>query len=182
MKIASDSSLQRFMGNSWLGAILALLELVLGFAMLSFPFILGTAAVWVAGFMLVFLACVHAWHVITRKGHRIWSLLSAVLYAIVGISMLLLPVASLVIITLALGIALLVGGVLRLIIAIAMRKEMGSAWRFFNGVISLILGVMVLWNWPESSVWLVGTIIAVEMIFSGWALLFLSLSPPEQNT
>ena len=84
MKIASDSSLQRFMGNSWLGAILALLELVLGFAMLSFPFILGTAAVWVAGFMLVFLACVHAWHVITRKGHRIWSLLSAVLYCAIG--------------------------------------------------------------------------------------------------
>ena len=181
MKLASDSTLQRFMGNSWLGAVLAVLELVLGFAMMSFPFLLGAAAVWVTGFMLVFIACVHAWHVFTRKGQRLWSLLSAIIYAIVGIVMLLLPVISMIVLTFVLGVALLVGGVLRLFVAISLRNDMGSAWRFFNAIVSLILGAMVLWNWPESSVWLLGTIIAIEMIFSGWALLFLSLSPTEQK-
>ena len=59
MSAVNDSPMQRIISNAWLGAILAVLELVLGFAMLSFPFLLGTAAVWVTGFMLVFIACVN---------------------------------------------------------------------------------------------------------------------------
>lgn len=177
MSAVNNASMQRIISNAWLGAILAVLELVLGFAMLSFPFLLGTAAVWVMGFMLVFIACVNAWHVFTRKGHRLWSLLSAILYGVVGLVLLLMPVASMVLLTLVIGLALVVGGVLRLVIAISMRAQEGSAWRFFNAVVSLILGGMVLWSWPASSVWLIGTIIAIEMIFSGWSLLFLSLSP-----
>lgn len=177
MSAVNDSPMQRIISNAWLGAILAVLELVLGFAMLSFPFLLGTAAVWVTGFMLVFIACVNVWHVITRKGHRWWSLLSAVLYGIVGLVLLLMPVASMVLLTLIIGLALVIGGILRFVIAITMRTQEGSAWRFFNAIVSLVLGGMVLWSWPASSVWLIGTIIAIEMIFSGWSLLFLSLSP-----
>lgn len=170
------------MGNSWLSAILAVLELVLGFVMLSFPMLLGTAAIWVAGVALVVIGLVHLWHVLTRAGQRIWSLVSGFIYSIAGIAMVVLPIASLSVITLVLGMALLVGGVMRLMVAITMRKEQGSAWRFFNAFVSVILGGMVVWSWPESSLWFVGTIIAVEMIFSGWSLLFLSLVPPTNDT
>lgn len=170
------------MGNSWLSAILAVLELVLGFVMLSFPMLLGTAAIWVAGVALVVIGLVHLWHVLTRAGQRIWSLVSGFIYSIAGIAMVVLPIASLSVITLVLGMALLVGGVLRLMVAISMRKEQGSAWRFFNAFVSVILGGMVVWSWPESSLWFVGTIIAVEMIFSGWSLLFLSLVPPTNDS
>lgn len=170
------------MGNSWLSAILAVLELVLGFVMLSFPMLLGTAAIWVAGVALVVIGLVHLWHVLTRAGQRIWSLVSGFIYSIAGIAMVVLPIASLSVITLVLGMALLVGGVMRLMVAITMRKEQGSAWRFFNAFVSVILGGMVVWSWPESSLWFVGTIIAVEMIFSGWSLLFLSLVPPTNDS
>ena len=87
---------------------------------------------------------------------------------------------SLSAITLAIGLALLVGGVLRLVIAFSLRREEGSAWRFFNALVSIVLGALVTWGWPESSFWLLGTIIAVEMIFSGWTLLFLALAPHRE--
>lgn len=84
-------------------------------------------------------------------------------------------------ITLVIGIALLTGGVLRLLVAFSMFREVGSAWRFFNAFISIVLGGMVLWTWPASSLWFIGTVIAVEMIFSGWSLLFLALTPQQSR-
>lgn len=174
----SDSQCaNRWMGSPWLAALLAVLELVLGFAMLSFPYLLGASTVWVAGFVFVIMGLLHLVHVFTRAGERLWSLISAVVFLVLGAILLLMPVASMVAMTLVIGVALLSGGVLRLIMAFSLMRKSGSAWRFFNAVISLVLGGMVLWTWPESSFWLIGTVIAVEMIFSGWALLFLALTP-----
>lgn len=166
--------------NHWLGAILAMAELILGFLMLSFPLLLGAAAVWVCGVALVIIGLVHLWHVFTMAGKRVWSLVSGIIYLILGSAMVVLPVASLMYITLVLGLCLLIGGVMRLLVAISMHKESGAVWRYFNAFVSMILGAMVVWGWPDSSLWLVGTIIAIEMIFSGWSLLFISLAPTEK--
>ena len=169
------------MGSPWLAAVLAVLELVLGFAMLSFPYLLGASAVWVGGFVFVVLGVLHLVHVFTRSENRWWSLLSAVIFLVLGGMLLILPVQSMEAITLVIGIALLTGGVLRLLVAFSMFREVGSAWRFFNAFISIVLGGMVLWTWPASSLWFIGTVIAVEMIFSGWSLLFLALTPQQSR-
>ena len=177
MNPESQYAVRRWIGNAWLSGILAVLELVLGFAMLSFPLLLGAAAVWGCGFVLCVLALVHFWHVFVRAGQRWWSLLSGIMYLIAGAAMVLSTIPSLELITLVVGLVLLLGGIVRLVVAFTLLREEGSAWRFFNAVVSLVLGGMVVWSWPASSVWLLGTIIAVEMIFSGWTLLFLSLAP-----
>ena len=64
-------------------------------------------------------------------------------------------------------------------VAITLWADNGRFWRILNALVSLVLGVMIVWGWPESSVWLIGTLIAVEMIFSGWTLMFLALSRRE---
>ena len=43
-------------------------------------------------------------------------------------------------------------------------------------IITLILGLMVIFGWPESTAWFIGTLIAVELIFSGWTLLLYAFS------
>ncbi len=171
------SSWNRVAGNAWFVGLIAVLELVLGFAMLSFPYLLGASAVWVAGFVFLVVGIMHIIQTFVRADNRIWSLLSGLLYLVVGAMLVMLTGPSMAILTLAIGIALLAGGILRLAVAFSLRREAGSVWRFFNALISIVLGGMVVWSWPESSVWLIGTIIAVEMIFSGWALLFLALNP-----
>ena len=171
----------RMVTNSWLVALLAIAELVLGFVLLSFPYIMGASAVWVAGFVLLVVALMRFIQVFTRPGYRIWNILATLIYACLGITFIMRTEGSLSVITLVIGIALLVGGVLRLAVAFSLRSESGSAWRFFNSVISIVLGAFVTWSWPESSVWLLGTVIAVEMIFSGWTLLFLALAPRREE-
>ncbi|MBR5894456.1 MAG: DUF308 domain-containing protein [Akkermansia sp.] len=177
----TDNQPRCLIGSPWLAGIIAVLELVLGFVMLSFPYLLGMSAVWVAGFVFVMMGLLHFVHVFTRPGHRWWSLLSAVLFIIIGIILLLQIVISMEVITLFIGVSLMVGGVLRFMVAFNLRRNEGSVWRFFNAAISLLLGIMVVCTWPESSLWLIGSIIAVEMIFSGWALLFLVLSPRSES-
>lgn len=164
-------------GSPWLVGLLAVLELILGFVLLSFPFLLGASAVWVGGFVLLVVGVLRFIQVFVRPFNRWWSLLAGIVYIVVGLCMIYFTAQSLALLTLLVGCALLVGGVLRFAVAMGMHGQQGSAWRFFNAIVSIILGGMVIWSWPASSVWLLGTIIAIEMIFSGWTLLFLALAP-----
>lgn len=172
----ADSRACRIILNPWVTGLLAMAELVLGFLLLGFPFVLGASAVWVCGFVLFVAGSVRLVQSVLRPGQRAWNLLAAVFYLAVGVLMVQMPVFSLEIGTLGIGIALLTAGLLRLLMAAVLRGE-GVSWRVFNGLVSLVLGLMVVWGWPSSSLWLLGSVIAIEMIFSGWTLLFLALAP-----
>lgn len=169
------------MASPWVAGGLAVLELAFGFLLLGFPFLLGTSAIWVGGFVLVVAGIMRMVQGFVYAYNRWWNILAGVLFLILGALMIILPVLSLQVFTLVIGCALLSSGILRLLFAISLRHETGSGWRFFNGLVSLILGGLVLWQWPASSLWLIGTLIAIEMIFSGWTLLFLALTPPRQS-
>lgn len=181
MSTALKEKATSLMASPWLAGGLAVLELALGFLLLGFPFLLGTSAVWVGGFVLVVLGIMRVAQGFIYAYNRWWNFLAGALFLILGVLMIALPVLSLQVFTLVIGCALLSSGILRLLFAISLRRESGSGWRFFNGLVSLILGGMVLWQWPASSLWLIGTLIAIEMIFSGWTLLFLALTPVRRS-
>lgn len=162
--------------NPWVTGVLAMVELVLGFVLLGFPFVLGASAVWLCGFVLFVAGAVRLVQSVLRPVNRVWNLLAALVYIAIGVLMVQMPVFSMEIGTLCIGVALLAAGMLRLLMAAVMRGR-GTMWRVFNGVVSLTLGIMVVRGWPGSSLWLIGSLIAVEMIFSGWTLLFLALAP-----
>lgn len=168
----------RVMVNPWVTGLLAAAELVLGFVLLGFPFVLGASAVWLCGFVLFVAGAVRLVQSVVRPVHRAWNLLAALFYLAVGVLMVQMPVFSMEIGTLGIGIALMTAGLLRLLMAAVLRSG-GTMWRLFNGAVSLALGAMVVWGWPSSSLWLIGSVIAVEMIFSGWTLMFLALSARE---
>lgn len=169
------------LASPWFAGSLAVLELVFGFILLGFPFILGSSAIWVGGIVLIVLGIIRLVQSFCYAYNRWWNMLAGILFLCLGGLMTALPVLSLEVFTLVLGCLLLISGILRLVFAISLRHEPGSGWRFFNGVVSLILGGMVLWQWPASALWLIGTLIAIEMIFSGWTLLFLALTPLRRS-
>ncbi len=169
--------MRRACTSPWWVSVLALLELVLGFVLLSFPALLGASAIWVAGFVLIAVGLMRLLQVFSLPGKRLWNLMAFFVYMVVGALMIGWTGFSLEMWTLAIGVALLVAGIMRLVVAVGLSRQQGSAWRYFNALVSIILGAMVCWGWPESSLWLIGTLIAVEMIFSGWTLLFLALVP-----
>ena len=46
----------------------------------------------------------------------------------------------------------------------------------FAGVVSLVLGGMILARWPESSAVVLGVLMALELIMHGWSYIFLGLA------
>ncbi len=47
----------------------------------------------------------------------------------------------------------------------------GWGWMTFNGIVSLLLAVLILIGWPDTSLVLVGIYVGVSLIFDGWALI-----------
>jgi uncharacterized membrane protein HdeD (DUF308 family) len=151
---------------------------VAGFLAIAVPQAAGIAVNILVAWLLVFSGAAHlvfAWHMRTTGG-ILWELLLGVLYIFVGVYLLVHPVAGLASLTLAIAIYLFVEGVLELILSFRLRPMPGSNWLLFDGVITLILGVMIWRTWPSSTEWVVGTLVGISMLFSGISRLMISLA------
>lgn len=67
---------EQFLSSPWLTGSLAALELVLGFILLSFPYLLGLSAAWVGGFVLLFAGVLRLVQGMRYADHRRWNLLA----------------------------------------------------------------------------------------------------------
>lgn len=110
-----------------------------------------------------------------RESKPLASFLGGLLSGIVGLIFLLRPVAGLQALTLLLAGFFLVNGLFRAIIAVADRYP---RWGFdlFYGVVAIALGAFVLARWPIASLWIVGTMVGLEIFFRGSALMGASLA------
>jgi len=66
--------------------------------------------------------------------------------------------------------------VLEFVLCSRLRGIPGSGWLMVDGIITLVLAVMIWSTWPSSTVWVVGTLIGISMLFSGITRLMLSLA------
>lgn len=158
-------------GSSWWLGLLGVVELFLGFIALASPWLVGTSFIWVIGIMLMVLAVVRLVQTFTSDSSRWWGLVTAVFYGIAGWFLFRDPNISLALTTLIIGWGLTIAAVFQGAIWLQTRSLPASGWRLFNVIITLILGLMVIFGWPESTAWFIGTLIAVQLIFSGWTLL-----------
>jgi uncharacterized membrane protein HdeD (DUF308 family) len=101
-------------------------------------------------------------------------LLIAFAYGLVGAIMLIDPVDASVGLTLALGILLLATGLMRVAFSLQVRPARGWGWMLAAGLAGALLGTLILAVWPEASLWLIGLLVAVELIVNGWLLMLLA--------
>jgi len=100
-------------------------------------------------------------------GGFILHLLVGILYVVGGFLLMDEPLQGSLVITILVAAALIVGGILRIIMAIQHRHMPGWGLLLASGVISLLVGVMLYLTLPWSGLWVVGTLIAVELIMHG---------------
>jgi uncharacterized membrane protein HdeD (DUF308 family) len=105
---------------------------------------------------------------------RVLHILIGALYIAVGVLTFANPLVATASLTLLAGAALVATGVLRLIVAFQNRQLPHWTWVALSGLLSLILGGMILMQWPGSSLWVLGTFLAIELIFQGWAAIALA--------
>jgi uncharacterized membrane protein HdeD (DUF308 family) len=108
-------------------------------------------------------------HAFANKGWGafVLGLLCGALYIIGGFLIMDEPLQGSVIITIFLLAALSVSGVLRIVMALR-HREIGGWWfLLLTGILSIALAVLLYMSLPWASLWVLGTVIAVELIFHG---------------
>ena len=100
-----------------------------------------------------------------NSGRR-WDLASGALLVVLGIGFLRNPGAGLLVLTLLAGSLLIVGGISRVVAAFQPGAPRGAL--LVNGVLTLLLGLMVLNRWPVSALWFLGAILGVQLVLDGF--------------
>src|SRR5215831_14868113 len=103
---------------------------------------------------------------IGRWGGFLLTLAAAALSAIAGITLLENPLIGAAAITLIIATILIVAGIYRSIASIAMRYP-NWGWSLANGIITLVLGAILLRHLPTASLYFLGLLIGIDLIFHG---------------
>jgi uncharacterized membrane protein HdeD (DUF308 family) len=153
--------------------------LIAGIIALASTMIATASAVFIVGFMMLFAGAAEIVAAFNARdwGHRLlWLLLGAV-YVFAGFVCIQNPFAAATILTLMLGIALIVGGLLRIFLATRMKQGTPWGWVVVSGLISFFLGLVIVSHWPVSSFFVLGIFLGVDLIFvgSGWIAIGLAL-------
>lgn len=105
----------------------------------------------------------------------------AVLYVLTAGIMVWNPVAASAGLTLFLAALFAAMGAVKIWYALRCRRR---EWKWvlptLSGLISLVLAGLILWTWPESSIWLLGLLISLELLTNGWFLALLALRIKNQ--
>jgi uncharacterized membrane protein HdeD (DUF308 family) len=81
------------------------------------------------------------------------------------------PGIGLATLTLLVGGSLAVDGIAGIILAFRMRPETGWGWMFFSAAMGVALGILLLREWPFSGVWAIGTLVGINLVFSGFSII-----------
>jgi uncharacterized membrane protein HdeD (DUF308 family) len=132
----------------------------------------------VLGAFLIFGGAVQFAHTLKSTGWRSVGIqvVLAVLYIAAGVYTWAFPIPALEAITLWLAAIFFITGFLRLISAFQHRHFREWFWLVLSSAISILMGVLIMNGYPESSLWLPGLLIAIELLLQGWSLLFLGLA------
>ena len=93
------------------------------------------------------------------------------LMALAGLYMVGQPLEGLLSLTLLLVAYFVVTGILEIVVALQLRPAAPWGIQLFNGIITLLLGVLLWAQFPLSGVWAVGVLFGIKMVFSGGALI-----------
>jgi uncharacterized membrane protein HdeD (DUF308 family) len=162
--------------RGWFVALGALL-LVLG-VVASLNLVLATVAtIYYVGVLMIVGGIAQLAHAarVRTWGQAALGFASGVLYAVAGALAFLNPLLASSVFTLMIAAALLVSGVLRIVVAIRERPRRGWAWVLAAGILSTLAGLVLVLGWPVNSLWVLGLILAVDLIFQGWAWLAFGL-------
>ena len=111
----------------------------------------------------------------TRAGQDFFlHLLTGILEVVVGILVLRSPAEAALVLTLLIAAYLMVGGIFRLVAAFMVRFN-GWGWVALAGVVSTLLGLALMLEWPISGLWFIGFCVGLDLILNGSAWLAFAL-------
>lgn len=162
--------------------------LVLGGLALFFPVM---ASVWVTAVVAVafLVGGIVGWINSLARSRRLsaamtfWRLVVATLFLVTGFWMVhqlssspTSAAGQVAALALAIGVVFLVEGFVAILVSLSHRHVKGWGWGLTNGIVTLVLGILILTMKSLSLLWVLGTLVGISFLFSGIDLLTFSAS------
>jgi uncharacterized membrane protein HdeD (DUF308 family) len=113
---------------------------------------------------------VHAFSARGVRGFLFW-LLGGIVYGAAGAVILYDPILASFALSLVAGVLLVVTGMLRTWAGFHSRPAAGWRWLVAAGVLTFLVGVIVIAAWPGIGLWLLGAMLVVDLVFQGWGFI-----------
>ena len=174
VRTAPASVAKNWIGFVALGAVMVLLGVI---AWVDAVAITITTRIVVGASLLVggVFQILHSFTVREWRGF-IPGLLSGVLYLVGGLLIINEPAQGAVVLTLLLAATVVVGGVARIVIALGHREIRVGGLVLASGLVSIVVGCLLYARLPWSGLWVLGTLIAVELLVQGAGWLYFGVA------
>ncbi len=142
------------------------------------PIAMSVSVVILVSWLLMIGGALQVVHAFRSKGvgHILWKLAVAALYLVTGAYLLAHLGLGLAALTLVLCAFLVGEGLVDIVTWIRTPKSGISGWLLFDGIVTLILGLMIWRHWPSASLWVIGALVGINMIMTGVTRLMLTLA------
>jgi len=156
----------------------AIVMLVLGVLAILMPFAAGIGVSIAVAWIMVFSGFAYVAYAFAAQGVGtfIWRLLVGIVYVVGGGYLAFHPGIALESLTLLVAAIFLVEGVTEIVVFFRLRSSLGSGWFLFDAFVTLVLAYLIWRPWPSSSWWAIGTLLGVNLIFSGVTRLMYSVT------
>jgi uncharacterized membrane protein HdeD (DUF308 family) len=143
--------------------------LIVGVIALGSVVMATAASVFFVGIMMVIagaIEVINAFQIKTWGKFLLWLSLGA-LYVIAGFLTFANPLLAASLLTLMLGFALLISGVMRMVLAFSMKEGGLWIWVLISGLVTLLLGLVILLHWPVSGLYVLGIFLGIDLVVAG---------------
>ena len=164
-------------------AVLGVAFIVLGFVALAHVLASTVVTVlWVGALVLVagVVQAIHAFRV-QGWGRFFYWLLAGILYVVAGGLMISNPLLGAGVLTLMIGVALAVEGIFRIFAGVGSRPAKGWGFIVVSGIVTLLLGAIIIARWPVNSLYILGLFLGVDLIVNGVGTLMFGLALREKK-
>jgi uncharacterized membrane protein HdeD (DUF308 family) len=176
-------AVRRSLKEHWqLFVIQGVLLVILGALAVAAPVIASVAFAAFIGWLLFFAGVFRAVSLF-RAPHApgYWSsLLLSILTAILGLIIAVFPLQGAITLTMVLTAYFIVHGISSFALAFSIKGDTGR-WvlLFLGGIIDLALAALVIAGWPSTSIFILGLYVGINLLFTGFALIFAALGARE---
>jgi len=107
--------------------------------------------------------------------HRGWQLLGGVIFIAGGVLIFVDPTFGLVSLTMIVAVTLVAQGTTSLLVSGGVPDWGGRKWLVLSAVVSIVAGLLILFDLPSSAGWTLGTIVGAALLLQGISLTLLAL-------
>ncbi len=154
--------------SGWIVA-LGVVYVIAGFIALGSVMFATVVTVFVVGIMMLVAGIaevINAFQVKSWGKFLLWLLLG-VLYIVAGFLTFDNPLLAAAVLTLFLGWSLIFSGAMRVILGFSMQEGMPWVGVVLSGVITFMLGLIIVIHWPVSGLYILGLFLAIDLIIAG---------------